>query len=274
MKDEWRRIQTVRAGKNTLSLLIVSDEPWVPWEMMHTYTKNDNGDFVPEGFLCEQFRLSRWVAGRRLPEVMALNSALLIAPKSNLESVKKEKAYFTELGKMQPPVTVNAKALEQATEVKDAFTNQKARLYHFACHGDFESGNPDDSRLLLFNSSLRPIDIIGPTQVGIEKSRPLIFLNACTSAGEDVSLTGIGGWSKRFVNAGVTAFIGSLWEVNDTLAAEFAKAFYDQVIVNKAPLGQAFQEARRIIKEKDPGNPTWLAYVLYAHPNGTVTVGS
>ncbi len=38
LKDEWRRIQTVRAGKNTLSLLIVSDEPWVPWEMVHTYT--------------------------------------------------------------------------------------------------------------------------------------------------------------------------------------------------------------------------------------------
>ena len=48
-----------------------------------------------EGFLCEQFRLSRWVAGRRLPDTMALNSALLIAPKSNLASVKKEKAYFT-----------------------------------------------------------------------------------------------------------------------------------------------------------------------------------
>ena len=89
-----------------------------------------------------------------------------------------------------------------------------------------------------------------------------------------MSLIGIGGWSKRFVDAGVTAFIGSLWEVNDTLAADFAEAFYNQVIITKASLGQAFYEARRIIKEKDPGNPTWLAYVLYAHPNGKVEIGT
>ena len=204
----------------------------------------------------------------------ALTSALLIAPKSNLASVKKEKAYFTELSKAQQAIKVNDKTLERAAEVEDALANQTARLYHFACHGDFESDNPNNSRLLLLNSSLRPSDIIGPTQVGIEKGRPLVFLNACTSAGADVSLIGIGGWSKRFVDAGVTAFIGSLWEVNDSLAADFAEAFYNQVIITKASLGQAFHEARRIIKEKDPGNPTWLAYVLYAHPNGIVTVGS
>ena len=34
------------------------------------------------------------------------------------------------------------------------------------------------------------------------KGRPLVFLDACTSAGADVSLIGIGGWSKRFVDSG------------------------------------------------------------------------
>ena len=111
----------------------------------------------------------------------ALTSALLIAPKSNLASVKKEKAYFTELARAQSMVKVNDKTLERAAEVEDALANQTARLYHFACHGDFESDNPNDSRLLLLDSSLRPSDIIGPTQVGIEKGRPLVFLNACTS---------------------------------------------------------------------------------------------
>ena len=272
LKAEWPIIQKARAGQNSLSLLILSDEPWFPWEMVKA--PDENGDPAAGSFLCEQFRLSRWVAGRRLPDAIALTSALLIAPNSNLASVKKEKAYFSELARTQQAVKVNDKTLERAAEVEDALANQTARLYHFACHGDFESDNPNDSRLLLLDSALRPSDIIGPTQVGIEKGRPLVFLNACTSAGADVSLIGIGGWSKRFVDAGVTAFIGSLWEVNDTLAADFAEAFYNQVIITKASLGQAFHEARRIIKEKDPGNPTWLAYVLYAHPNGKVEIGT
>jgi len=111
-------------------------------------------------------------------------------------------------------------------------------------------------------------------EAGLRRARPVIFLNACFGGRVGVGLTQIGGWAKRFLDAGASVFIGGLWEVNDTLAAEFARAFYDQVIVNKAPLGQAFQEARRIIREKDPGNPTWLAYVLYAHPNGEVKIGA
>ena len=101
----------------------------------------------------------------------------------------------------------------------------------------------------------------------------MIFLNACSSAEADFGLSRIGGWAQRFVSAGATAFIGSLWEVNDDLAADFAMAFYRQILAGKA-LGEAFYQARQIIKQKDPANPTWLAYVLYAHPNGKVEIGT
>ena len=115
--------------------------------------------------------------------------------------------------------------------------------------------NPDNSGLILQRPALRPSDIIGPTQVGIEKGRPLVFLNACTSAGADISLTGIGGWAKRFVDAGVTAFIGSLWEVNDTLAAEFAEAFYDQVIIEQSAAGRGVPRGPQDHQRKRPWQP-------------------
>ena len=84
---------------------------------------------------------------------------------------------------------------------------------------------------------------------------------------------------EAFYNAGVNAFIGSLWEINDALAAQFARAFYDRLwglgeFEGKAqPLGQAFHEARKVIRDADPANPTWLAYVLYGDPYGQVILG-
>ena len=36
------------------------------------------------------------------------------------------------------------------------------------------------------------------------------------------------------------------------------------------PLGQAFHDARMVIKNLDLANPTWLAYVLYGNPNARI----
>ena len=72
-----------------------------------------------------------------------------------------------------------------------------------------------------------------------------------------------------FVRAGASAFVGSLWEVNDVLAAQFAIRFYTDLLQG-ATLGDAFHAARAHIRALDPANPTWLAYTLYADPNGRV----
>jgi hypothetical protein len=40
------------------------------------------------------------------------------------------------------------------------------------------------------------------------------------------------------------------------------------------PLGEAFSRARLAIKQSDPANPTWLAYVLYGDPWSLVTLGT
>ena len=105
------------------------------------------------------------------------------------------------------------------------------------------------------------------------------FSTPVTPAGwAPVSPTSAGG-PQAFYDAGVSAFIGSLWEINDVLAAQFARAFYDRLwglgdFAGKAqPLGQAFHEARKVIRDADPANPTWLAYVLYGDPYGQVLLG-
>ena len=150
-------------------------------------------------------------------------------------------------------------------------------MFHFACHGNFDTSDPNESKLKLAGDFLRPSQIIGVKQAGLRRSKPVVFLNACHSGETGFALTRLGGWAQRFVDAGASAFIGSLWEINDELAAKFAVEFYNRLWGlaghDPMPLGQAFHEARMVIKETDPANPTWLAYVLYGDPNGSVRLG-
>jgi CHAT domain-containing protein len=149
------------------------------------------------------------------------------------------------------------------------------KLLHLAAHGNFRPDNINESPLQLENGELlRPSELAGARVAGLRRQRPLVFLNACHSGQIDFALAGLGGWAEKMVSdIGVSAFIGTLWEVNDQLAAEFAVQFYDLLSAGK-PLGEAFQAARQLVRSHDPANPTWLAYTLYADPNGTVTLGT
>ena len=72
---------------------------------------------------------------------------------------------------------------------------------------------------------------------------------------------------------GVAAFVGSHWAINDQLAAIFSRTFYEQLRGQKT-LGEAFHSARIAIRDKQPANPTWLAYTLYGDPNSRIEIGA
>lgn len=266
LRQAYRALRELRKKEPNLSLLVVSDEPWIPWEMVLPH----EDDLPDEDFLCAQVRMTRWLEGPGLPEDFSLHQAQVVVPKSNLDAVKAEQNYFSnDLPRLRSDITVGADWLETATQVKDALRQGTTQLFHFACHGDFDVTRPDESALLLKGAAFLPSQIVGPMRQGVAKSRPLVFLNACHTGETGFSLTGIGGWAARFVRAGASAFIGSLWEVNDELAAQFAITFYNELLAGHT-LGDAFHSARAYIRKRDDANPTWLAYTLYADPNGRI----
>ena len=55
-------------------------------------------------------------------------------------------------------------------------------------------------------------------------------MNACYGGRVGVGLTQLGGWAQKFLDSGASAFIGSLWEINDVLAARFAAEFYNRLL--------------------------------------------
>jgi CHAT domain-containing protein len=113
---------------------------------------------------------------------------------------------------------------------------------------------------------LTPEDL-GGRVANLGKARPLVFLNACQVGQSQMTLTGIGGWASRFLRAGAGGFIGAYWSVYDRPAFDFARAFYGDLL-GGAPIGRAAREAR--LAAQNSGDPTWLAYTVFADPLATV----
>jgi CHAT domain-containing protein len=123
------------------------------------------------------------------------------------------------------------------------------------------------------NEELLPEDLSVRQVVGLRRAKPIVFLNACHTSRINFALNGLGGWAEKMVqDAGVSAFIGTLWEVDDELALAFSTDFYEQLSQNQ-PLGRAFSHAREHTRTLSPANPTWLAYTLYGDPNSRITWG-
>jgi CHAT domain-containing protein len=103
---------------------------------------------------------------------------------------------------------------------------------------------------------------------GLATASPIVFFNACRTAGEVPGLVQMMGWAKQFMGAGAGAFLGSLWAVRSNSAQSVADAFYQGFVTDRLPLGAASLRARQAIAEE--GDPTWLAYTVYGNPAATI----
>jgi len=265
MQREYHRMKE----KDVHTLYLVSDEPWIPWELVKPYD-----DVVDDDFLCLQFELSRWVSGSPAPTAeIGVDSLACVAPTdSNLSCAIMEQAFVRDLAQKQgladrTPATPDRGSVRALLE-----GDTPVQLWHFACHGDFDAQAPGNSPLLLqYRRPLRPNNLVGPAQTRLRTDRPLVFLNACRVGQAGLSLTGLGGWAKKLVqDCHVSALLAPMWSVNDTLAQWFAEEFYIALEEPGATLGMAMRAARRKLKEHSPDKTTWLSYSLYAHPNARV----
>ena len=272
--EYFTRIQPLQQAGKIKSMLITSDEPWIPWELLkpYYYSVSEGKEYVAENFWALDFQLARWLAGRGPAARVAVKDAALVLPDVGLPAVAQEQAYFDTLAAQRMiRLSGPSKTLD---EVKKLFLNGGYQLMHVATHGKFDTEDADASVLELSDENLRPADLVASRLRGIRKSMPLVFLNACDGGRADFSLTGLGGWAEKlFREANASAFVGALWEVHDELAVEFTKHFYNRLAAGDA-LGEAMRSARVHVRSIDNTNPTWLAYTLYGDPNTVVEIGT
>lgn len=271
LRSAYRELRRRPAVK---TWLLVSDEPWIPWELIKPFDDSRTDDPIDDDFLALRFELTRWLAGDKVPAPeIGVRRLAAIRTAEELPQSGGELTYLTGLAgrtglETVPRTPVSVDDLLEFLETGDA------EALHFLGHGRFTVESPDDSPVSLPDGSFfRPVDLEGPRARRIGRAR-LVVQNICWGAQQGWSLTRTGGWASHWVGvAGCGAFIAPLWAVRDQIALAFTSAFYD-ALAQGATLGQAGLAARRHLHELRPGDPSTLAYVIYGHPNARVRLGA
>lgn len=246
------------------TISIVSDEPWIPWELC----KLEGGENEGGPFLCEAFAITRWMAGIDPKPDLTLNRMAVVRPEeSGLPHAPAEQAYLLSLASGGRQVErVPARFVELITTLRMG----KHDGWHYTGHGAFSKADPNRSSIDLDDYwQMTPEDLSGPAR-NLGNARPLVFLNACQAGRGAMSLTGMGGWARAFLSAGAGAFVGAHWSIDDEIALEFAKEFYRRLLNEGQTIGEAAMQSRLKARDARLGDPTWLAYVVYAHPMAAV----
>jgi hypothetical protein len=250
----WERQHRIR------QLTILADKDIIPWELLYPLDPGHDA-----GFLVQQFPVTRAVFGHRAARQLRLEPARFVLPENAPRSARDEVNAIQRLVTGTPP----GEPISALTPLLDVIRSGDFGLLHFACHNNYGPGA--GSSIMLSGAEFTPL-LLTTAAIGqvLARSGPLVFINACRSAGQAARYNRLDGWASKFLEAGAAAFIGSLWAIRDTTAPRFAERLYEQLRY-EASLGQAAMTARReALSQSGDGDPTWLAYSVYGNPRATI----
>ena len=295
VEDALRQVAAKTAPRPP-SVLILSAEPYVPWEL--TVLEHPLDSQLPP-FLGVQTVLGRWLRDRpsappaagaaaqaRKPPlqppgsirvrnmavmkgVYKLESGLRPLPEAEAEA----DSLVREHGALDLPATTQG--LKQLLDARLRRDNREiggAGAVHFAGHGDFNAASPDASVMLLSDGRPLPSSMFRSASYGGQE-QPLLFLNACMSGIGDEIFGAMGGFPGNCLRGGFGGVLGALWEVDDAVAREVALDFWRRALPpdgsDPEPVGAILRDLRARYAPDDPV-PTYLAYVYYGHPSLTL----
>ncbi len=280
------------------TLLLVSQESLVPWELATT-----DADYIVDRSLVDaaapqtlgsQVIVGRWrpagpetPSGLRRPttapaQTMAITAIAIVVgefgPGSGMRPLAQAKEEGKNLLATYPPsVWVDGTAAEVASLLKGTYTFQgdlvDAQAMHVASHGEADPDSPINAGVVLSDSAVRIDESIVLGSEFTRKAAPLVFLNCCQLASQTGGALIEGGLAAAFLQAGARAFIAPLWNVDDTVAKDFALAFYAEALGKGRPVGDVMRELRAWFTTRFPQHDqtTPLAYAYYGHPGLILT---
>lgn len=285
------------------SVLLVSNDPFVPWEIAKVGQPLDP---ARPHFLGAQTVLGRWL--RVSPDESAAyaihregETILRPPPHPPARIAVKHMAVMAGMyGKTSgfkelPGAVQEAKDLvatydaiplaateENLVSLLDAkLTNGfqdigGVEAIHFAGHGNFDPTQADSSMVLLSSGDPLPSVAFLDAKYGGDQS-PLFFLNACMAGIGDDLLGSAGGFPGNCLGGGFGGLVATLWEIDDNVGHQVALEFWKRSLPTAGGAPIAVGEVLRDIRaEYDSGGaappiPTYLAYVYYGHPRLTLS---
>ena len=241
------------------SLLILSEDPWIPWELC-CLQGEEGGSYTEGSFFCEAFDMTRWLGGKAYFTRFAMERlALLERGATPLPGAERERGALVALFNAHGQVHTIPARLRDLTA---AMTAGGFDAWHLSGHGAHHEKTPFVCLSLQDDAILTPDNISGKKR-NLGLNHPLVFMNCCYSGRAGLSLTGISGWAHKLIDIGAGAFVGTQWAVDDEAAYRFSHAFYT-FFLEGCPLGEAVRRARVQIRRM--GEATWLAFTVFGHP--------
>jgi hypothetical protein len=271
-------------GKRTLDVLLLTAEPYIPWELAW---QADRFDPEAPNFLGAQVNIGRWIldpAGvaptdppRQVnASTMAVVSGIynspglqrLLAAEEEAKIIKK--TYHAQAIDAQPPVVY---PLLKGTPPSD--------ILHFAVHGRYNPEGADEGIYLVSGRPIDPFRILGSN---LHDRSPFVFLNACQVGSSSNLLGRYGGIAQALLKIGASAVVAPLWSIDDHVAQRIALAFYKEALRPEKETADSDDDDERptvaallrkaragFISDKDVHSSTYLAYQFYGHPSLRLT---
>jgi hypothetical protein len=240
-------------------LEIIGDGDSIPWELIRMPSVGAGGAGTSAEYLSDRCLVTRWFYGSDAPsDRIGHGPPLYVQPASAPKAAGPEiDALIARLG---PGARIG-----RMLELLAALQAPEFGVLHVAAH-NMLSGTPGSAYLQLDQPFFQRM-LSAESRDRMQAQAPLVFLNACNSAQAVAMWTEASSWARRFVDAGAGAFVGSMWQVRDGTARDFAIAFYEQLVAGK-PLGESFGAARAATRID--ADPTRLAYTLYGSASATL----
>jgi hypothetical protein len=271
----WRAAEA--GGFPFESIQFVTDEPYIPWELMRV-GDSVRGAEVDAEILAVRHSVGRWLSieSARLSQRIRVRKVAVAASdyeQSSRDPRPRRLPWACEEKTMLKQIYSAREVPLVSGELTAFLARGGAQVLHFACHGAMYVKDAMSSSLITEDAEDLTARMVHRQEVrrGIGGDRPLVFLNACEVGGSAIALSLVAGFPNAFLYAGAAAVVSPLWVVADETAMKVAKEFYGAVLSAppKATLGSVMRDIRgRWAKE---GNLTYLAYVLYGDPLARIT---
>ncbi len=174
----------------------------------------------------------------------------------NLPSAQQE---ATEVGRILSGSTVLLRG--DATLDRFRALSSSREFIHIASHGQFDSRNPLQSRLLLAPDAGNNGDLLVGSLYSLRLNAKLVTLSACETAVNQVSdgddLVGL---TRGFLFAGTQNVVATLWEIDDAATGSLMGSFYAAVAQNVA-VPEALRQAQLETMKRYPQPFFWAPFV-------------
>jgi hypothetical protein len=288
---ELRRLCWTFHRRRVRSVMVYSDDPHIPWELIKPWRRDaPTGPLEELPFWGESYALGRWLRGPAVADGFTLGRVAAVVARGlathrdlpadpgppaaaptpaaalgglPLENADRELAILRALEGAGARLRV-LPALREA--LRQALAGGDFDLLHLISHGAFGGSAAADASAVLMDDGPFTAGELAPGMAeALGRAAPLVVFNACSTGRVGYSLTRLGAWAAELAQLGCGGFVGSLWRVSDDGALAFAERFYGRLTAGE-PIGEALRQARLALRLRDPEDPTWLAYTCFADP--------